>query len=120
MSSIFGRPIVYLGFLGLLITTVTLLLGWLYIPNTIPIVLIAQGKLQGIIVDRSDFPKPVEAYLGIPYALPPVGNLRFSRPQPVLVSNETFEASRFGPRWSSTIIFSKILADIGLDALVLS
>lgn len=36
------------------------------------------GKLQGVILpmDQHKFLKPVEVYLGVPYATPPVGNNR--------------------------------------------
>lgn len=49
----------------------------------IPLVHTTSGMLQGF----SPYPN-VNAYLGIPYALPPVGDLRFAPPQPV-VSNHT-------------------------------
>ncbi|KEF63542.1 uncharacterized protein A1O9_01520 [Exophiala aquamarina CBS 119918] len=97
-SSIFGKPIVYFGVCGLLAVILTLVLGWLLIPAIIPTVTLRQGTFRGVIINRPNFPKPVEAHLCIPYALPPVGELRFARPRPVLASNETFEASRFGPR----------------------
>lgn len=93
-----GKSVLYFGIFGLLAALLTLILGWLLIPCSIPTVTLRQGKFQGIIINRPDFPKPVEAHLGIPYALPPVGELRFARPRPVLASNETFEASSFGSR----------------------
>lgn len=98
LKSRFGKPTLYFGVFGLLAVTLTLILGWLLIPASIPTVILRQGTFQGVIIKRPSFPKPVEAHLGIPYALPPVGELRFARPRPVLASNETFEASRFGPR----------------------
>ncbi|KAK0647916.1 Lipase 1 [Lasiodiplodia hormozganensis] len=38
----------------------------------------------------------VTEYLGIPYAAPPIGPLRFAAPQPYSGSNETFIASHYG------------------------
>ncbi|RVX71369.1 hypothetical protein B0A52_04943 [Exophiala mesophila] len=46
---------------------------------------------------RNDFNKAVEGFMGIPYAHPPLGGLRFARPRPVFKSNETFKASKYGP-----------------------
>ncbi|CAL1545122.1 unnamed protein product [Lymnaea stagnalis] len=37
------------------------------------------------------------AFLGIPYAIPPLGELRFSKPKPYPVIQEIFEATKFGP-----------------------
>lgn len=36
--------------------------------------------------------RDVDAFFGIPYAVPPVGDLRFRKPQPVRAWNETFHA----------------------------
>ena len=40
--------------------------------------------------------KGVKTWLGIPYAQPPVGKLRWQATQPIKPSNKTFEAKKFG------------------------
>lgn len=63
-----------------------------------PTVTIRQGTILGRMVDDGTFPKPLEGFMGIPYALPPVDNLRFRPAVPVPSSNQTFEAYYLGPR----------------------
>lgn len=62
-----------------------------------PSVILPQGTVVGVQLDNA-FPQPVNAFLGIPYALPPVGDLRFRLP--VKVPNSTnviIDASKYGP-----------------------
>ncbi|XP_077524716.1 cholinesterase-like [Amblyomma americanum] len=52
----------------------------------------SQGPLSGNIVNFNG--KSVEEYLGIPYAQPPVGNLRFRKPVPLQSWNGTYDATK--------------------------
>ncbi|KAL3462235.1 Alpha/Beta hydrolase protein [Aspergillus heterothallicus] len=61
-----------------------------------PSVTLPQGKIVGIQLN-DDFPQPVDAFLGIPYAQPPVGDLRFRPAVKVAPSTETLDASEYGP-----------------------
>ena len=51
----------------------------------------AQGTYNGFIDEKG-----VQTWLGIPYAQPPVGKLRWQAPQPLKPSNKTFDAKKFG------------------------
>ncbi len=51
------------------------------------------GLISGITGNAPE----VRVYKGIPYAAPPVGDLRFRAPQPVAKWNETRKADQFGP-----------------------
>lgn len=50
-----------------------------------------QGIYDGFIDKRG-----VKTWLGIPYAKPPIGNLRRHAPEPLEPSNKTFDAKKFG------------------------
>lgn len=63
-----------------------------------PRVTLKQGIYVGKPLDEANHPVPVEAFLGVPYALPPVGELRFARPVPLPESNETFQATEYSLR----------------------
>ncbi|XP_023220570.1 cholinesterase-like [Centruroides sculpturatus] len=54
-----------------------------------------KDKITGVTIKVLD--KQVKAYLGIPYATPPVGNLRFSEPQPVKDWDFVYNATQKPP-----------------------
>lgn len=68
-------------------------------PEPAPSVTIKQGTIIGKWVDDGTFPQPLEGFMGIPYAIPPVGERRFRPAEPVAASNETIEAYYLGPRY---------------------
>lgn len=63
-----------------------------------PVVSIASGQVQGVVQSRVDnhVVTQVYAYLGIPYAAPPVGNLRFQPPQPPASFSGVRSAAAYG------------------------
>lgn len=61
-----------------------------------PTVVLAQGTVEGIRQNET-FPKPVDCFLGIPYAAPPIGEKRFRPPEKVQPSSDIIDASKFGP-----------------------
>lgn len=63
-----------------------------------PSVTTRQGTVIGRIVDDGTFPQPLEAFMGIPYALPPTGQRRFREAVPVPEGNLTHQAYYLGPR----------------------
>ena len=59
--------------------------------TTMEVPQLASGPISGT------FEGGVRAYLGIPYAAPPVGELRWKEPQPVAPWDEVRECTGFGP-----------------------
>jgi len=66
-----------------------------------PLVATSNGKLEGSIG-----PDGVCSFKGIPFAQPPVGDLRFREPQPPLNWAGTRKADTFGPRAMQLPVFS--------------
>ena len=71
---------------------------------------IADGKLHGKTLNNGK----VRAFEGIPYAAPPIGDLRWKAPQPVKPWTADLDATKFGPHCaqghSSTTWFSRTTA----------
>ncbi|XP_040360869.2 acetylcholinesterase-like [Ixodes scapularis] len=92
-------------------STAVILLWILYLLETVrpvvgdlPHVRVDSGLIAGTRVQVAE--KEVEAFLGIPYAVPPIGELRFKKPQPTLPWNGTYNASsKPSPCWQLDLHF---------------
>lgn len=69
--------------------------------NLSPQVKIANGTIEGI----QDTAMGLQEYFGIPFAKPPVGNLRWKAPQPVDNWKGILMTKKFGPRPMQPFIF---------------
>ena len=58
----------------------------------IPILSISGGKVRGVLTDSSQ----VVVFKGIPYAAPPIGELRWKKPQEVIPWDTIMIADKFG------------------------
>lgn len=67
------------------------------------VVMTTSGPLQGITVDSEGF--ELEAFLGIPYAEPPVGRLRFAKPVPKTPWSGVYDASKLPPTCIQNVTF---------------
>lgn len=61
-----------------------------------PQVTLRQGSFTGITLQEDRYNTPVNAFLGIPYAQPPVGNLRLRPPVALNTSSDAFNATAYG------------------------
>ncbi|EPS25512.1 hypothetical protein PDE_00445 [Penicillium oxalicum 114-2] len=64
--------------------------------NDRPRVFLSQGILVGTHLN-AEYPASLDAFLGVPYALPPTGDRRFKQPQKLPASTEIIDASWYGP-----------------------
>nr|XP_022901143.1 carboxylesterase 4A [Onthophagus taurus] len=75
-----------------------------------PTVQIKQGTITGIKLYGEDL-KVVDAFLGIPYASPPINYLRFAPPKKHLGWNRTFEATEYASQCPQLPISNKYNED---------
>jgi para-nitrobenzyl esterase len=68
-----------------------------------------QGKVQGKTINGGK----VQAFLGIPYAKPPVGELRWKAPEPPAKWKDTRDATHYGSRCVQTPSFDQAFTDAG-------
>ena len=71
-----------------------------------PIVTIDSGKLKGVAESSGS---PVQIFRGIPFAAPPVADLRWREPQPVVPWSGIRQATEFGPRCMQQPLFSDMM-----------
>ena len=66
--------------------------------NNVPSVKTKLGEIQGTMKELDVFgeERKVNRFFGIPYAEPPVGDLRFRKPLPKTTLDSPFDATRFG------------------------
>ena len=80
-------------------------------PKTPGLVAVTGGLVQGVVEDG------MMIFKGIPFAAPPVGDLRWKAPQPVIPWEGVRDASEFGPSPLSSMGFPK---DASEDCLYLN
>ncbi|XP_066292863.1 pyrethroid hydrolase Ces2e-like [Branchiostoma lanceolatum] len=77
------------------------------------VVVTVSGQVRGTTTHTTDLPdKPIYTFLGIPYAAPPVGELRYRPPQPALPWEGVREAVEYGSYCPQNLVF---LNGIDLD-----
>nr|XP_020032335.1 carboxylesterase 1E-like isoform X4 [Castor canadensis] len=69
-------------FCALILVSLTACTAWAGHPFSPPVVDTAHGRVLGKYVSLQGFAQPVAVFLGVPFAKPPLGSLRFSPPQP--------------------------------------
>ena len=77
-----------------MICTAAVALAWISSAAQAPTVMTAQGKASGKLIRNGS----QKAFLGLPYAAPPVGNLRWKAPESPLQWTGVRDATKFGAR----------------------
>jgi para-nitrobenzyl esterase len=75
-----------------------------------PVVAVRSGQIQGVMLEKGG-----AAFKGIPYAQPPVGDLRWREPMPAKSWSGVRDASEFGAPCAQTAVFPFGLSDISKE-----
>ncbi|XP_031196725.1 carboxylesterase 1E isoform X1 [Mastomys coucha] len=81
-------------------------------PSSPPVVDTTQGKVLGKYISLEGFPQPVAVFLGVPFAKPPLGSLRFAPPQPAEPWSSVKNATSYPPMCSQDPVSGQIVNDL--------
>src|SRR5882757_10440315 len=81
------------------------LAGCLSLPADSLVVKTIDGKVHGKLINNGK----VRAFQGIPYAAPPVGELRWKAPQPVAAWKGTLNATTYGHHCAQHHVFADMI-----------
>ncbi len=68
-----------------------------------------QGQVHGKLINNGEGDGKVKAFLGIPYAAPPVGDLRWKAPQPAAKWKGVRDATNFGAHCAQNHVFDDMI-----------
>ncbi|XP_012883415.1 PREDICTED: liver carboxylesterase 1-like [Dipodomys ordii] len=99
---------------ALVLASLTACAAWGH-PSSSPVVNTLHGKVLGKYVSLRGFEQPVAVFLGVPFAKPPLGSLRFAPPQPAepwsFVKNTTsYPPMKISPGWNLGITFARSIS----------
>ncbi|XP_076427815.1 carboxylesterase 1E isoform X2 [Peromyscus maniculatus bairdii] len=81
-------------------------------PSSPPVVNTVYGKVLGKYVSLEGFTQPVAVFLGVPFAKPPLGSLRFAPPQPAEPWSFVKNATSYPPMCSQDPVAGQIVNDL--------
>nr|P10959.3 RecName: Full=Carboxylesterase 1C; AltName: Full=Carboxyesterase ES-1; Short=E1; AltName: Full=ES-THET; AltName: Full=Esterase-2; AltName: Full=Liver carboxylesterase 1; AltName: Full=Neutral retinyl ester hydrolase; Short=NREH; AltName: Full=Retinyl ester hydrolase; Short=REH; Flags: Precursor [Rattus norvegicus] len=81
-------------------------------PSSPPVVDTTKGKVLGKYVSLEGFTQPVAVFLGVPFAKPPLGSLRFAPPEPAEPWSFVKNTTTYPPMCSQDGVVGKLLADM--------
>ncbi|XP_058383827.1 liver carboxylesterase-like isoform X2 [Diceros bicornis minor] len=81
-------------------------------PSSPPVVDTVQGKVLGKYVSLEGFAQPVAVFLGVPFAKPPLGPLRFAPPQPAEPWHFVKNTTSYPPMCSQDPVVGQMSSDL--------
>ncbi|NXD32334.1 CES1D Carboxylesterase, partial [Spelaeornis formosus] len=77
-----------------------------------PVVNTVKGKVLGKYVNLEGFTQPVAVFLGVPFAKPPLGSLRFAPPQPAEPWSFVKNTTSYPPMCSQDAVGGQVLSEL--------
>ncbi|XP_047567388.1 liver carboxylesterase 1 [Lutra lutra] len=97
---------------ALVLTSLATSIAWGGHPSSPPVVDTVQGKVLGKYVSVEGFAQPVAVFLGVPFARPPLGSLRFAPPQPAEPWNFVKNTTTYPPMCSQDAMGGQVLSEL--------
>ncbi|XP_070244511.1 liver carboxylesterase isoform X1 [Bos mutus] len=97
---------------ALVLTSISTFTAWAGQPPSSPVVDTAQGRVLGKHVSLKGFAQPVAVFLGVPFAKPPLGSLRFAPPQPAEPWTFVKNTTSHPPMCSQDPVGAQLLSDL--------
>ncbi|KAM4801397.1 liver carboxylesterase 1-like isoform X1 [Urocitellus parryii] len=86
--------------------------AWAGHPSSPPVVDTVHGKVLGQYVSLEGSAQPVAVFLGVPFAKPPLGPLRFAPPQPAEPWSSVKNATSYPPMCSQDAVGGQVLSEL--------
>ncbi|KAM6176706.1 liver carboxylesterase 1-like [Erethizon dorsatum] len=96
----------------LVLASLTACTAWAGHTSSTPVVDTVHGKVLGKYVSLEGFAQPVAVFLGVPFAKPPLGSLRFAPPQPPEPWNYVKNTTSYPPMCSQNAEANQMLSDL--------
>ncbi|XP_035298481.1 carboxylesterase 1D isoform X2 [Cricetulus griseus] len=81
-------------------------------PSSPPVVNTVHGKVMGKYTKLAGFAQPVAVFLGVPFARPPLGSLRFAPPQPPEPWHFVKNTTSYPPMCSQDAVGGQVLSEL--------
>ncbi|CAK6436599.1 unnamed protein product [Pipistrellus nathusii] len=98
-------------FFALVLGSLAAFTAWGHPPSP-PVVGTAQGRVLGKYVSLEGFAQPVAVFLGVPFARPPLGPLRFAPPQPAEPWTYVKDTTSYPPMCSQDAVSGQVLSEL--------
>nr|XP_004664926.2 carboxylesterase 1E-like isoform X1 [Jaculus jaculus] len=97
---------------AVVLVSLAALTAWAGHPSSPPVVDTVHGRVLGKYVSLEGFTQPVAVFLGVPFAKPPLGSLRFTPPQPPEPWSFVKNTTSYPPMCSQDTVAGQIVNDL--------
>ncbi|KAM5262696.1 liver carboxylesterase 1-like [Ctenodactylus gundi] len=102
---------------GLVLASLAACSAWAGHPSSPPLVDTTHGQVLGKYLSLEGFAQPVAVFLGVPFAKPPLGSLRFAPPQPAEPWDKVKHTTSYPPMCSQLTGAGPVLSEVFTNRL---